>query len=79
MLKSMLSFSIPLIGVDELKQNFNDYNLLDTREYSEFKISHLKNAIWVGYENFDMNKLSKLEKIKPLYVIVVWVIAAKNL
>ncbi|MBK7232343.1 MAG: rhodanese-like domain-containing protein [Saprospiraceae bacterium] len=66
MLKSMLSFSIPLIGVDELKQNFNDYNLLDTREYSEFKISHLKNAIWVGYENFDMNKLSKLEKNKAI-------------
>jgi len=66
MLKSMLSFSAPLIGVDELNQKYNDYYILDTREYTEYKISHLKNAIWVGYENFDLKKLSKLDKNKPI-------------
>jgi len=29
---------------------------LDTREKEEYDVSHLKNAIWIGYKKFDEQK-----------------------
>ena len=43
--------------------------LLDTREKKEFQVSHLKNAVWVGYTNFNANKLKKItSKDTPIIV-----------
>ncbi|WP_282050596.1 rhodanese-like domain-containing protein [Maribacter aquivivus] len=43
---------------------------LDTREKEEFDISHLKNAVWVGYKNFDEEKVLQTipEKSQPIIV-----------
>ncbi|MBK9270755.1 MAG: rhodanese-like domain-containing protein [Saprospiraceae bacterium] len=66
MLRSILSFSVPLIGVDELYHQIGKYQLLDTREYGEYKISHLKNAKWVGYNDFDVQRVKHLDKKIPV-------------
>lgn len=42
--------------------------LLDTREREEYQVSHIQGAKWVGYETFDMEKLSELPKDQPIIV-----------
>ena len=58
----LIDFSIPIISVDELNQNYSDYIIFDTREKEEFAVSHLKGAQYLGYEDFDVSKLSDLPK-----------------
>ncbi len=66
------SHSIPYISVEELKmQNTNEkVFILDAREVEEFKISHLKNSIYVGYNNFSAEKITSkiLDKNAPIVV-----------
>ncbi|MDP5060334.1 MAG: rhodanese-like domain-containing protein, partial [Maribacter sp.] len=42
----------------------------DTREKEEFEVSHLKNAIWVGYKKFDEKKVLETitDKSRPIIV-----------
>lgn len=53
LLKLIIPSNVPLIDVNDLKET-SDCILLDTREYEEFKISHIANAVNVGYNNFDI-------------------------
>jgi rhodanese-related sulfurtransferase len=41
---------IPYITVNELKESYDDYIILDTRRLEEYEVSHLPGAIWVGEE-----------------------------
>ncbi len=51
--------SIPYISVDSFQKRKSNVILLDAREHKEFKISHLQNAICVGYDNFNLKKTLK--------------------
>ncbi|WP_209332641.1 rhodanese-like domain-containing protein [Lunatimonas salinarum] len=42
--------------------------LLDTRERSEYEVSHLQDAKWVGYESFEITALGNTPKDTPLVV-----------
>jgi rhodanese-related sulfurtransferase len=53
--------SVPYITVAEM-QNFQNKIILDAREWEEYNVSHLKNSVWVGYDDF---KLSEVEKNLP--------------
>ena len=44
--------SIPYIQISEAVEK-DSVVFLDTREIGEFEVSHLKNAVWVGYDTFD--------------------------
>ncbi|MCO6164456.1 rhodanese-like domain-containing protein [Flavobacterium sp. NRK F7] len=61
--------SVPYITVEELKGT-DDVTLLDAREPEEFKVSHLDNAIYVGYKKFNAEKflISFPNKNTPLVV-----------
>jgi len=61
--------TVPYITIEELKQKQN-YILLDTRENKEFAISHLENAIQVGYDKFDNKMISSLVKDKNKLIVV---------
>jgi len=57
--------------VNDLKDNLDNVFLLDSRESKEFKISHLNNAVCIGYDHFDLNKtLEKLPKDKDAKIVV---------
>ncbi len=58
----LLSFSIPLIGVEDLHQNKSDYIVFDTREEDEFRVSHIEGAQYLGYKNFDISRLENIPK-----------------
>lgn len=69
LLKTMLKESVPAISVAELsKKNLNQYTLLDARELKEYKVSHLNNAKWIGYETFDQGKLANIPKDRPIVI-----------
>lgn len=61
------SFDSKSIEINE--DTMGSYTFLDAREYSEYRVSHLKGAIHVGYNNFDLDKVSqKLSKSKKYIV-----------
>lgn len=61
MLDNRFSYGVPLIKVDSL-QKLHDVVLLDTREKEEHEVSHIKGAIWVGYDEFQIEKLAGISK-----------------
>ncbi len=59
------SGTVPYISVDELESKIsNNQNiiLLDTRSKEEYKVSHLKKAVWVGYKSFEKSRVEKFDK-----------------
>lgn len=60
---------VPYILVDTLV--ITKAILLDARETKEYNVSHLKNAICVGYDYFDIQKtIEKLPKDKSTKIVV---------
>jgi len=72
LLKTHNRQSIPYISVEELRMfQMNDtVIILDAREPEEFKVSHLKSAINVGFNDFtsEEKQLQKLNKNFPVIV-----------
>ena len=59
---------ISAIELQNLQQN-NKVVVLDSRELIEFKVSHIKGAILVGYDDFKLSSLpDNLDKNTPLVV-----------
>ena len=69
-LKKYNTESVPYIYVDSLLKISNDVILLDAREKKEFKVSHLKNALFVGYEKFNLKKTIKTLPNKEAKIVV---------
>ena len=51
-------FDIEQIQADSA--NLSRAVILDVREKNEFEVSRLKNAIWVGYNNFEISKINSI-------------------
>ncbi|CAM1371846.1 Rhodanese [Tenacibaculum litoreum] len=70
LLKKYNTESVPYISVSELQKE-KEVILLDAREPKEFEVSHLKNAMCVGYDFFNLeNTLTKLPKDKNTKIVV---------
>jgi rhodanese-related sulfurtransferase len=68
MLKTTLSHSVNEISVDSLKQIKDSVLLLDARTPREYEVSHIKDALFVSYENFDSTAVAELDKEKSIVV-----------
>ena len=64
--------SIPYISAEMLAEIQNDPSiiLLDSREKKEYEVSHIKGALYAGYEDFDLQEVSKNIKSKDAQIIV---------
>ena len=61
--------NVPYISVDTLAST--KAILLDAREEKEYKVSHLENALFVGFDHFKLNEtLEKLPKDKNAKIVV---------
>ncbi len=69
-LKKYNSESVPYITVKSLKEKTSEVILLDARESKEYEVSHLKNAIFVGYEQFNIRKTIKKLPNKDAKIVV---------
>jgi rhodanese-related sulfurtransferase len=70
LLKEYNDNSVPYITVQELAMPKTDAIILDSRELNEYKTSHLKNAIHVGYDNFNIDSLQKKIPNKDSRIVV---------
>lgn len=63
--------NVPYMSVETLALPKTNAILLDAREEKEFKVSHLKDAIQVGYDHFKLKEtLAKLPKDKDAKIVV---------
>jgi rhodanese-related sulfurtransferase len=71
LLKKFNKNNVPCISVATLASLKNNVIVLDARETKEYEVSHLKNAICVGYDNFDVNKtIAYLPNDKSTKIVV---------
>ncbi|MEZ4886774.1 MAG: rhodanese-like domain-containing protein [Chitinophagales bacterium] len=70
LLKTLYKNTVPLVNVEQLSHELpaDSIVLLDSREEAEYKVSHLKNSIWVGYEAFDSTKVADFPKDTTIVV-----------
>lgn len=63
-IEGLIERSVPLISCERLEQKMSTSNLylLDAREKKEFETSHLKDAVWVGYNTFSPKSLASIPK-----------------
>ncbi len=66
MATKMSEGEIPDLSVDETFRQKNLYIFLDTREKKEFDVSHIPNALWVGYKSFKLDLIEHLPKDKKI-------------
>lgn len=62
MLTQLIDFSVPVIGVQELHANQQEYIILDAREKKEYDVSHIQDARFVGYKKFNKKKVKDIPK-----------------
>ena len=70
LLKSHNNNDVPYISVQELAMPKTNAVILDAREAKEFEISHIKDAIFVGYDNFQLEKITAQIPNKDQNIVV---------
>ncbi|PTX44695.1 rhodanese-related sulfurtransferase [Christiangramia gaetbulicola] len=70
LLKKYNTGSVSYISVEQLrmKQLKDEVILLDTRSAEEFEVSHIEDALLVGYDDFDLYRLPNISKDKNIIV-----------
>ncbi len=69
MLKKLLAHTVPEIQVQQLVADTSGVVLLDAREPKEFAVSHLANALHVGYDDFKLSTIpDSVAKNRPIVV-----------
>lgn len=66
LLSVLLSHSVPEVSVDSIQQGA--VRILDARTRREFEVSHIPGAVWIGYEEFSLDRLEGLDKQTPVAV-----------
>ncbi|MFC5193782.1 rhodanese-like domain-containing protein [Bizionia hallyeonensis] len=70
LLKRYNTKNIPYISVQELAMPKTNYKILDARELNEYQVSHLNNAIFVGYKDFKIETvLNEIPNKKDTIVV----------
>lgn len=67
MLQKLLSHSVEETLVSEVDKSA-DVLYLDAREKEEYEVSHINNSIWVGYDDFNLKRVEKLNKDSEIIV-----------
>lgn len=67
MLKKMLTHQVQEIHVAEISDE-NQFVFLDARSAEEFQVSHIKDAVRCGYDDFDIQQFSNLATHKKIVV-----------
>jgi rhodanese-related sulfurtransferase len=59
-------FKVAQISTDSL--DISKMIILDAREREEFKVSHIENAIWIGFDEFDTNRIDSISTKEKVVV-----------
>lgn len=68
--KEMVQKTVPIITVNELAKETaqSPVLLLDTREKAEYEVSHLPQSVWIGYDDFKLERLNNANKATKIIV-----------
>jgi rhodanese-related sulfurtransferase len=66
-LKALLTHSVPEVSVSQVKEMKNSI-LLDAREFNEYTVSHIQDAVYVGYDQFEIGRLNSINKNQKIIV-----------
>ena len=69
MLEALLTHSVPEVSVSQVKEMKN-ITILDAREFNEYSVSHIKDALYVGYDRFDTDRLQSIDKNQKNYCVL---------
>ncbi|MEQ8241542.1 MAG: rhodanese-like domain-containing protein [Cyclobacteriaceae bacterium] len=61
MLNTLLSHSVPEVSVPEIDSP-EKITWLDARAKEEYEVSRIEDAIWVGYDDFSMDRVEGISK-----------------
>jgi rhodanese-related sulfurtransferase len=64
----LISFTVPLMSVNELLNNKDKFIIFDAREKAEFDVSHIPDAIYLGYSDFNVGRIKNIPKEKNMVV-----------
>lgn len=67
LLSKLLSHTVPEVTPIEIVTT-DTVLFLDAREKKEYKVSHIKEAVWVGYDSFMLSSLKEISKDKKIVV-----------
>ncbi|WP_299113482.1 rhodanese-like domain-containing protein [uncultured Winogradskyella sp.] len=70
LLKQYNDNGVPYISIQELAMPKTEAILLDAREPKEYQVSHLKGAICIGYDFFDLKTVTDKIKDKDQPIVV---------
>ncbi|GAB4160085.1 MAG: hypothetical protein Tsb0033_15540 [Winogradskyella sp.] len=70
LLKKYNNENTPYISVEELAMPKTNTIILDARELREYEVSHLKDALYVGYDEFDLKNTIKQLNNKDQMIVV---------
>lgn len=68
MLKGLLSHTVTEISAEEAHAQQQTALFIDAREQQEYEVSHLRNAIHVGYDSLDLSNLTDVPKNQTIIV-----------
>ena len=69
MINNTLDKTVPFIKAKELRENNQNYTILDIRELKEYNVSHIKNAISISFNDFNIKMIKhKIDKNTPIVV-----------
>lgn len=66
-LQWLLRHNVSEISVSETKQ-LDKVTYLDAREKAEYEVSHIENAIWIGYDNFEMSNIPDIDTTQNIVI-----------
>jgi rhodanese-related sulfurtransferase len=64
----LISFTVPLMSVNELLNNKDKFIIFDAREKAEFDVSHIPDAIYLGYSDFNADNIKNIPKEKNIVI-----------
>lgn len=67
MLQVLLTHDVPEVGVADILAS-EEIIILDARKKDEYEVSHIKNALWVGYDDFKQDRLLEVSKNQNIIV-----------
>lgn len=70
LLKRYNKNNVPYISVQELAMPKTNTLILDAREAFEFEVSHIKDALFVGYNHFQLNTITRQIPNKDQAIVV---------
>lgn len=68
LLQGLLSHNVPEVLVSDSMIKDSNIIFLDAREKTEYEVSHLNKAIWVGYDDFNVERVKDIPKTAEVIV-----------